>query len=71
MVSVNKLKGKVMERGLTLESLAEKTGIEKSRLYRRLKEPGQFTVAEVDSIVSVLCLSIEEAIDIFFVREVA
>ena len=66
MVNVDKLKDKIGERSLTIETLSEKTGIEKSRLYRRLKKPARFTIAEVNSIVGALNLSMKEAIDIFF-----
>ena len=71
MVNVNKLKGKIIEQGLTIELLAEKTGIDKSRLYRRLKEPTQFTIAEVNSIVAALECSTDEALGIFFTQTVA
>lgn len=71
MVNVNKLKGRVKEKELNIKSLSEKTGIEVTRLYRRFKDPAQFTIAEVDSIVFVLGLSAEDAIDIFFAPTVA
>ena len=71
MVNINKLKGSVIERELNIKRLSEKTGIDRARLYRRFKDPSQFTIAEVDSIVEVLGLSAEEALDIFFACTVA
>ncbi len=36
MVNVNKLKGKIVERGLNVENLAERIGLDRATLYRKL-----------------------------------
>ena len=49
MVNVNKLKGKIVERGLNVDGLAEKVGMDKSTFYRKLANEGStFTIGEAD-----------------------
>lgn len=71
MVNINKLKGKVRERQMTMLTLATETGISKDTLYRRMAEGETFTVGEVDKISHVLNLSKEEINAIFFSQSVA
>jgi len=71
MVDVSKLKGKIVERNTTQEELASKIGIDKSTFYRKMKQKGNFTIKEVNLIVSTLNLSKEEAVSIFFSETVA
>lgn len=65
-MDVQKLKGKIVERGYTRASLAKVMGIYPSTLCRKLKAGDSFTVGEVATIVKELELSPEEATDIFF-----
>lgn len=65
-MNVNKLKGKIVENGLNVVALAEMTGIERSKLYRRLNNFEMFTVGEVSRIKDALNLTGEEATEIFF-----
>lgn len=59
-------------RGLSVEELAQKIGVGKDTLYRRLKENGEtFTLKEVIRIIKVLECSKEEADRIFFIDTVA
>lgn len=61
------LKGKIVESGTTMESLASDAGMNRSTFYRKMKNKGNtFTVEEMKKIVSLLGLSNEEAITIFF-----
>lgn len=69
-MNVNKLKGKIIEKGLNVESLGELIGIDRSSMYRKLSS-GRFTIAEAKKIKNVLDLTNEEACDIFFAQEVA
>jgi predicted transcriptional regulator len=69
-MNVNKLKGKIVEKGLTIGKLASMIGINRSTLYRKLNA-STLTVKEVNLIVKALELSREEAIDIFFTHKVA
>ena len=71
MVDVSKLKGKIVERNTTQEELANKIGIDKSTFYRKMKQNGNFSIKEVNMIVSALNLSIDEAMAIFFSGTVA
>lgn len=72
MVNVNKLRGKIVEKQLTIEQLADILGINKSTLYRKMVEKGEtFTIREADMICDALDLSGEEATAIFFDQYVA
>lgn len=71
MVNVSRLKGKIVECNTTQEELATKIGIDKSTFYRKMKQDGNFSIKEVNSIVSTLNLSKDEAMAIFFADTVA
>lgn len=72
MVNINKLKGKVVEQGMTIETLAHKIGIDKSTLYRKMNNKGEtFTIKEASLICKILNLSGQEATAIFFSQYVA
>lgn len=71
MVDVSRLKGKIVERNTTQEELANKIGIDKSTFYRKMKRNGNFSIKEVNMIVSTLNLSKDEALFIFFSESVA
>lgn len=71
MVDVSKLKGKIVEHNTTQEELASKIGIAKSTFYRKMKQNGNFSIKEVNLIVSELYLSKDEAMAIFFSETVA
>lgn len=71
MVNVSKLKGKIVERDITQEELAKNIGITKSTFYRKMKQNGNFSIKEVNLIVSSLNLTKDEAINIFFAETVA
>lgn len=67
MVNINKLKGKIVENGLSVEVLAERIGIDKSTLYRKMSNSGEaLTIKEANQICKELELSVEEATVIFF-----
>lgn len=71
-MNINKLKGKIVERGMNIETLASLIGIDRSTFYRRLNNRGEtFTVKEVNLIREHLKLSKEEAMEIFFTNHVA
>ncbi|VTT10992.1 phage repressor [Streptococcus gordonii] len=69
MVNVAKLKGKIVERDITQEELAKNIGITKSTFYRKMKQNGNFSIKEVNLIVSSLNLTKDEAINIFLLRQ--
>lgn len=72
MVNVNLLKGKIIEKGLTVSELAAKIGIDKATFYRKLRSKGEnFTIKEADLIASNLALNRDEINSIFFSQFVA
>lgn len=72
MVNVNKLKAKFMENGLNVDAMAQKLGVDKATLYRRLSNNGEsFTIGEADAISAELKLTGEEVNAIFFAQYVA
>lgn len=64
-MNINKLKGKIVEEGMNVETLAERIGIDRSSMYRKLNNFEKITIGEAVKIKAVLNLSNEEATDIF------
>lgn len=71
MIAVNKLKGKVVEQGLTMTAFAKEIGMDYSSLYRRLEGQVSFTVSDVETITRVLHLDNGEIMGIFFAKDFA
>ena len=72
MVNINKLKGRIVESGSTIETLADAIGMNRATLYRKINANGEtFSVGEVDRIVRALKLDAKEATSIFFSQFVA
>ena len=65
MVNINKLRGKIVERGLNVPEVAKRMGMDKATLYRRFADGDTFTLGEVSKITEILGLSHEEAVAIF------
>ena len=71
-VNIPKLKGKLTEMSMSVEELAEKMGINKATLYRKMANGGLgFSVKDANLIVEILQLTLDEAMAIFFARKVA
>ncbi len=66
MIDINKLKGKMVEKGYTNKKMAEALGIHKDTLGRKLKA-GKFGTDEVSKFIEVL--DIENPTEIFFVKK--
>lgn len=67
MVNVKMLKGKMIEKDITVEKLSDIIGINKSTLYRKFNAGGEvLTIREVSLIKSALSLTNIEADAIFF-----
>lgn len=65
-MNINKLKGKIVERGYNNLTFSEKCGIPIATYNRRIASGGiDFTIGEVESIVNALSLSTSEASEIF------
>ncbi|WP_303015400.1 helix-turn-helix domain-containing protein [Holdemania massiliensis] len=66
-MNVNKLKGRIVEKGMNIDSLAREMGVNKSTLYRKIASDGDcLTLKDADSIVKILDLTKDEALAIFF-----
>ncbi len=70
MLDVQKLKGKIVEKGKSVESVSAELGINPATFYRKLKN-NSFEINEADKLVDILALTNEEAIAIFFSHVVA
>jgi plasmid stability protein len=67
MVNFNKLKGRIVESGFSVEDLAKKIGITASTFYRKLTPNSKsFTVIEAADIGKELKLNTEDLCNIFF-----
>lgn len=66
MVNANKLRGKIVERGLSVSSVSAAIGVHKSTFYRKLSGDAPFTIQDADRLVDVLGLTSEETKSIFF-----
>lgn len=72
MINTNKLKGKIVEKGITITDLAKKIEMDRSTLYRKLSGDAEtLLVKDANAIVLALGLSESEAIEIFFSQYVA
>lgn len=72
MVNVAKLRGKMAEKGYTINSLAKEIGVNKATLYRKFAAAGDtFTIGEAGAISKSLALTPAEAQEIFFAFAVA
>ena len=65
-MNINKLKGKITENGLNVETLAGLIGIDRSSLYRKLNNGEKITIGEAQKMQTALKLTPEEATSIFF-----
>lgn len=66
MMDINRLKGKLVEKGMNVETLAELIGSERSSLYRKFKNAEKITIGEAKKMQEVLEIPVEEASAIFF-----
>ena len=67
--NMNLLRGKIAEKRMTNEELAQKIGVDASTFYRKIKDEGvTFTVGQMHKIVEVLGLTNDEATAIFCSR---
>lgn len=67
MVDIALLRQKIKDKGITLEELADKLGMSRSTLYRKLLEDGRnLSLKEISGIISELALSEQETSIIFF-----
>ena len=70
MINTKLLEKKISDSGMTMVSLAEKTGILRESLYNKLKGNTEFKAPEISSLSKVLRLSTRERDAIFFDSQV-
>ena len=71
MVNTNLLRSVIAKKGTNVSEVATQMGVDKATLYRRIADSGSFTIGEVEKITSILDLTNDEAIAIFFANEIA
>lgn len=64
-MNVLKLRGKIVEKGINVEALANSINIDRATLYRKLNDGERFTIGEALRIKDALELTAEEACAIF------
>lgn len=64
-MNVNKLKGKMVEKGFNVETLAGCIGVDRSSLYRKLANAEKITIGEASKLKDTLEMSDSEAYEIF------
>lgn len=64
-MNINLLKAKMVEKGINAETLAEKIGMARATMYRKLANLEKFTIGEAKKIAAVLNLTAAEACSIF------
>jgi DNA-binding helix-turn-helix protein len=65
-VDINKLKGKIREKGLTYKMLAKKIGIGLTSMNYKINGKNLFNQEEMKKLKEALRLTDNETIDIFF-----
>lgn len=70
MLNAQKLKGKMVEKGKSVESVSAEMGINPATFYRKLKN-NSFEIGEAEKLVNILSLTSEETIAIFFANTIA
>ena len=71
MSDMAKLRGRIAEKGMTQQILAEKTSMDRSTLNRKLKTGDTFTIGEAVRLARALNLSKDDVAAIFFTDIVA
>jgi predicted transcriptional regulator len=64
-MKINKLKAKMVERGVNVETLADKIGVDRSTLYRKLNSFEKITIGEAVNMKVALEMTDSEAVSIF------
>lgn len=72
MVNILKLKGKLVEQGMTIKDLSKVLDVNESTVYRKFNNNGStITIKEAELISNALKLNKDEINSIFFVDIVA
>ena len=68
MVKLDLLNSKIKGSGMTVVSIARKTGVSRETLYNKLNGSVEFKASEILSISDTLGLSVKERNEIFFAK---
>ena len=68
MVNTNKLKGRIVERGLTLRRLSDELGMSPATLGRKIKNKSPMTLEEVEALRDFLEIAPCRIMEYFFVE---
>lgn len=71
MVNTQLLRDKIAEKRMNVCEIANKMGVDKATLYRRIANSDSFTIGEAGKLAEILNLSHSEAVSIFFNLTVA
>lgn len=66
MPNLELLQEKISDSGMTMVSIAKKSGISRETLYNKLKGQGEFKASEIIGLTKALRLSTEDRDTIFF-----
>ena len=69
MVDLTLLEKTIAESGMTVVSVAKKSGILRETLYNRLKGVGEFKASEISGLSTALNLTSEKRDSIFFSKK--
>ena len=69
-MKANKLKGRIVECGYSVPSMAREIGISRQALYTKMRGVRQFRADEIARLTEILHLTSAEAWDIFFTEGV-
>jgi len=64
-MNINKLRGKIVEKGMNIPELAAKIGVDRSSMYRKLNNFEKITIGEAIKIKEALALDDSDAYEIF------
>lgn len=70
-MNANKLKGRIVEMGLSIDKVASGIGINPATMYRKLNGESEFTRDEILALAQVLNLTDGDIISIFFTAKSA
>ena len=66
MVNTNKLKGRMAEKGLTLDKLAFEVGLSSCTLGKKIRNLAHTTLEEAGALSAILDIPKNEIVDYFF-----
>lgn len=65
-INVNKLRGKMAEKGYTITSLSNRLKISRATMSSYLRNPNKIPYEALSNMADLLCDNSDEAVEIFF-----